>query len=70
MRKARYSEKTVTGEMYVLRRFQAWLGEDIQVRHLRPERVEDWFHGPQGIRAVHTTRDGRVRPPVQEDSPA
>lgn len=59
MRKARYSDKTVTGEMYVLRRFLAWLGEDIQVRHLRPERVEDWF---VSIRSDHTTRDGKERP--------
>ncbi len=61
MRRAKYAEATVTNEAFVLRRFVAWHG-DVQLRHLRPERVEEWF---VSLTRTHTTRDGRERPPIQ-----
>lgn len=64
LRRARFSASTVQNETFVLRRFVASVG-DIQVRHLRPEHVEAWFYGPNGVMAGHRTRDGREREPVQ-----
>lgn len=68
MRSARYSAPTVTNETFVLKRFLAWLGEDLQVRNLRPERVEAWFYGDQGLRHSHVTRDGRARDAIRENT--
>lgn len=45
---------TVKNEAIVLRRFAAWYG-DVQLRHLRPDRVEQWFTGPNGVRRPHVT---------------
>lgn len=61
MRTARFAPSTVVNETFVLKRFLTWLGEDLQVRNLRPERVESWFYGDQGLRHPHATRDGRQR---------
>ncbi len=62
-RRARFAETTVQQERYVLRRFQAEIG-DIQVRHLRAERVTDWFYGEGGLMQPHITRHRRSRDPV------
>lgn len=62
-RKAKYSATTVANESYVLRRFAAWVG-DIQLRHLRAERVADWFYGKHGLMDRHVTRDGVHREPI------
>lgn len=64
MRTARgMAATTVTNEAHVLRRFSAWYG-DVQMRNMTPEKVADWFYGPDGVRSQHTTRDGRTRPAV------
>src|SRR4051794_19738533 len=72
LRRARYANTSVRQEGYVLRRFAAWIeretGRDVQVRHLRPEHVEDFFYGPHGVMAEHWTRDGRRREPLQASS--
>lgn len=68
MRSARFAPTTVMNEMFVLKRFLAWLGEDIQVRHLRPERVEAWFYGKGGVRQEHVTSDGTTRPGIVEST--
>lgn len=46
--KARRSETTLQQSGFVLRRFVATVG-DMQVRHLRPERVSAFFYGPGGL---------------------
>ena len=53
-RSARFATTTVQQEGFVLRRFLAETG-DIQVRHLRAERVSDWFYGEGGLMQRHTT---------------
>ena len=58
MRRARYSEATVTGEGHVLRRFVATRG-DIQVRHLTSSTSR---HGFLGLLQPHTDRSGVRRP--------
>ena len=63
LRRARYARATVQNETFVLRRFIASVG-DIQVRHLRPEHVEAFFYGQNGVMATHRTRDGLTRSPV------
>lgn len=68
LRHARFAPATVKNEEFVLRRFLLWYGEDIQVRHLKATRVQDWFYGPDSIRSIHTTRDGVERPPVQDST--
>jgi integrase len=68
MRRARYAAPTTKNENFVLSRFLDWYGEDVQVRHLRVSRVEEWFHGPDGLRARHVTRDGVEREPIQEST--
>lgn len=55
---------TVKNDGFVLRRFVAWYG-DVQVRHMRPDRVADWFYGDRGLMHVHTTRDRVHREPIQ-----
>lgn len=65
MRRSRYAPTTVKNDSFVLRRFVDWYGEDVQVRHLKAARVEEWFYGVAGLRAPHTTRDGVARPAVQ-----
>lgn len=62
-RQARCSAATVKNESFVLRRFAAWYG-DVQMRHLRPEKVADWFFGPGGLLHEHRTRDRRTRAPI------
>lgn len=62
--RARRAPATLKGDRFVLSRFVAAMG-DIQVRHLRPERVTDWFYGPGGLLDEHQTRDRRRREPVQ-----
>lgn len=47
----------------MLRRFAAWYGE-VQIRHMRAERVAEWFFGPMGLLAEHVTRDRRQRKPI------
>jgi integrase len=64
LRRARFSRSTVQNETFVLRRFVANVG-DIQVRHLRPEHVEKWFYGVNGVMSGHRTRDGHDREGVQ-----
>ncbi len=68
MRKARFVPTTVMNDMFVLKRFLIWLGEDIQVRHLSPGRVEAWFYGEGGVRQEHVTRDGKTRAGVLEST--
>jgi integrase len=68
MRRARYAAPTTKNENFVLSRFLDWYGEDVQVRHLRASRVEEWFHGSDGLRAPHVTRDGVEREPIQEST--
>lgn len=63
-RSARFAKTTVEQEGYVLRRFAAALG-DIQLRHLRAERVTDWFYGTGGLMQAHVTRDRRSREPIK-----
>jgi integrase len=63
-RRARYAGTTVANEEFVLRRFVHHVG-DIQVRHLRPEHVTDWFYGVGGFCNTHVTRDGIHREPVK-----
>ena len=63
LRRARYARATVQNESFVLRRFIASVG-DIQVRHVRPEHVEAFFYGQNGVMATHRTRDGLTRSPV------
>ncbi|MGH3505667.1 MAG: tyrosine-type recombinase/integrase [Nocardioidaceae bacterium] len=63
-RTVRYSPSTVTNERFVLPRFAAWAG-DIQVWHLRAERVEEWF---LELLVEHRTRDGYTRPPIQANT--
>lgn len=60
-RAAKHSPTTVRNEGAVLQRFCDWYG-DVQVRHLRAEKVEDWF---VSIRTPHVTRDGIHRDPVK-----
>jgi integrase len=64
-RRTRFAASTVTNESFVLRRFAAWVGRDIQLRHLRAEKVEEWFHGPNGLLDEHVTRDRVRREAVQ-----
>jgi hypothetical protein len=64
-RGAKFAKTTTSNEMHILNRFMAFIGEDIQMRHLRPEHVTDRFYGQAGIMTFHTTRDGVGRPPVQ-----
>lgn len=66
MRQARFAKQSAINDGYVLTRFLAWLGEDIQVRNLKPERVEAYFYGPEGLRREHVTRDGKTRPGISE----
>ncbi|MDX6367330.1 MAG: hypothetical protein QOK30_2406, partial [Nocardioidaceae bacterium] len=40
--------------MFVLRRFAAWYG-DVQMRHMKPDKVADWFYGANGLRSTHKT---------------
>jgi len=61
---AKCAPTTATNEAFVLRRFAAWYG-DVQMRHLTPERVADWFFGDQGLLLPHRTRDRRLREPVK-----
>ena len=68
MRRARFSKQSAINDGYALTRFLAWVGEDIQVRNLQPERVEAFFYGPGGLRDIHETRDGKTRPAVQEST--
>lgn len=63
-RAARFAAQTVEQEGYLLRRFAASIG-DIQLRHLTPEHVTDWFYGPAGVRDAHVTRDGVHREAVK-----
>lgn len=60
-RATRFSPTGVQQEGYVLRRFVANIG-DIQLRHLRAERVTDWF---TNLLSDHTTRDGQHREPIK-----
>src|SRR3954470_18418581 len=64
IRRARYSNATVANEGFVLRRFAAWAG-NVQVRHLSPQRVAEWFYGGAGLTSDHMTRDGVQRPPIK-----
>lgn len=57
------AKTTVTNETYVLRRFAVLYG-DVQMRHMTPEKVADWFYGQDGLRSEHRTRDGRHRGPI------
>lgn len=59
-RETRYAVTTVKNERLFLTRFLLWHG-DVQVRNMRPERVEQFFIE---IRKPHKTRDGVSRPPV------
>lgn len=63
-RSARCAPTTSANEAFVLRRFAAWHG-DVQMRHLTPEKVAEWFSGEQGLLQPHVTRDRRLRPPVK-----
>lgn len=63
-RAARYAPTGVQQDGYVLRRFVAQMG-DLQLRHLRPERVTDWFYGSGGLMTEHVTRDGTHRPAIK-----
>lgn len=63
-RSARFATTTVEQEGYVLRRFAAAIG-DIQLRHLRAERVTEWFYGTGGLMQAHVTRDRRSREPIK-----
>jgi hypothetical protein len=48
-RKARgKAASTVANEGFVFRRFVAWYG-DVQLRHMRPEKVAAWFYGEGGL---------------------
>lgn len=62
-RAATCSATTVKNEGFVLRRFTTWYG-DVQLRHMKPEKVADWFYGEGGLRQPHVTRDGVHRPPI------
>lgn len=66
-RQSRYAATTVLNEGYVMRRFAAVIG-DVQLRHLTAEKVEGFFHGPNGLMGEHTTRDGIERASVQPSS--
>lgn len=59
-RATRHAATTVRNDEIVLRRFAAWYG-NVQIRHMRPERVEEWFNS---LRRPHTTRDKVSRPPI------
>ncbi len=66
LRRVRYAHATVVNEGYVLRRFAACYG-DVQVRHMRPERVAAWFYGDArgaGLLGEHRTRDLVHRAPI------
>lgn len=65
MRSSRCSPVTMKNDALVLRRFVASLPSDIQVRHLQPHHVEEWFYGEHGLTSPHRTRDGRKRPPIE-----
>lgn len=60
-RTVHYAASTVQNEGFVLRRFVAWYG-DVQVRNLRPEKVQDWFL--HELAKDHVTKGRRRRPPV------
>lgn len=62
-RRARVAATTAKNEAFVLRRFAAWYG-NVQLRHMRAERVGEWFFGPTGLLAHHVTRDRRERGPI------
>lgn len=64
LRTAKFAEATVTNERFLLRRFVTWYG-DVQLRHMRPERVADWFYGESGLLHQHVTRDRVHREPIQ-----
>jgi integrase len=64
MRTARKAATTAANEAFVVRRFAASLG-DIQVRHLRPQMVADWFYGIDGVMNPHLTRDRKHRAPIK-----
>lgn len=64
LRRATVSPVTAKNEAFIIRRFAAYLGEDIQLRHLRRDHVTEWFYGPQGVMSEHRTRDGRTRPGI------
>jgi len=59
-----FAEVTVLNEGYILRRFVAWYG-DVQLRHMTPIKVADWFYGPDALGSRHRTRDGRHRAPIK-----
>src|SRR5512133_2350041 len=61
---ARCAPTTAANEAFVLRRFATWYG-NVQVRHMTPEKVADWFSGEQGLLQPHVTRDRRLREPVK-----
>lgn len=63
-RQARYAKSGVEQDGYVLRRFVAQVG-DVQLRHLKAERVSDWFYGTGGLMTDHVTRDGVHRAPIK-----
>ncbi|MHB1064218.1 MAG: tyrosine-type recombinase/integrase [Georgenia sp.] len=63
-RAATCSAATVKNEGFVLRRFTSWYG-DVQLRHMKSEKVADWFYGDGGLRHQHVTRDGVHRPPIK-----
>lgn len=64
-RQARLAASTVENDRFLLQRFARTLGGDRQIRYLKPEHIEAWFYGPQGVMAEHRTRDRRLRPAVQ-----
>lgn len=67
LRNARLAPTTHKNETFVLRRFVAAIG-DIQVRHLRPDHIERYFYGENGLMQTHRTRDGKTRPPLAASS--
>jgi len=62
-RRARVAPTTAANEAFVLRRFATWYG-NVQLRHMRSERVGEWFFGSTGLLAEHVTRDRRTRQPI------
>lgn len=62
-RRGRVAVTTWKNEAFVLRRFGLAIG-DLQLRHVGPDRVSDWFYGPSGLMSEHRTRDGQQRGPV------
>src|SRR5674476_133809 len=60
-----FSEQTMAGDKRILKKFAKDM-RNIQIRHLTPDHVSDWFYGPGGLMAFHSGnhRGGKLLPGI------